>query len=159
MIDYGIALPHYRLHVVPAVVALASPTWQREVWLDPDQFENLDYVVHVLFDDFCEADNPSRWLGQSLRTEEETELMARLGAAYDAVQGAVGADAEDEAYLDSPSWPAVVAAAARLAQVLVTNDLTALSKLHEAGHRWPSESEQKTPEAGTPQTSTPSPQP
>ncbi|MGW7412115.1 SCO4402 family protein [Streptomyces sp. NPDC054863] len=150
MIDYGIALPHYRLHVVPAVVALASPTWQREVWLDLDQFENLDHVVHVLFDDFCEADNPSRWLGQSLRTEEETELMARLGAAYDAVQDAVGADAEDEAYLDSPDWPAVVAAAARLAQVLVTNDLTALSKLHEAGHRWPFESEQKVPEAGTP---------
>ena len=81
MIDHGIALPYYRLHVVPAVVALVSPTWQREVWLDPDQPENLDYVVHVLFDDFCEADNPSRWLGQSLRTDEEVELMAHLGAA------------------------------------------------------------------------------
>ncbi|MEU3491170.1 hypothetical protein [Streptomyces massasporeus] len=52
MIDHGIALPYYRLHVVPAVVALASPTWQREVWLDPDQFEDLDYIVHVLFDGF-----------------------------------------------------------------------------------------------------------
>ncbi|MEU3355178.1 hypothetical protein [Streptomyces sp. NPDC037389] len=135
MIDYGIALPYYRLHVVPAVVALASPTWQREVWLDPDQSENLDHVVHVLFDDFCEADNPSRWLGQSLRTEEEAELMASLGAAYGAVQDSAGADAEDEVYLDSPGWPAVISAAARLAQVLVANDHTALSKLHDAGYR------------------------
>ncbi|MCF2533166.1 SCO4402 family protein [Yinghuangia soli] len=137
MTDHGIALPVYRLHLVPAVVALASPTWQREVWLDPTRFENLDYTVHVLFDDFCDADDPRPWLGQSLRTEEEVDLMAHLGAAYGAVQDAVGADARDEVYLDAPGWPAVMAAAARLAQVLVANDLAALDALHNAGHRWP----------------------
>ncbi|MEV7724359.1 hypothetical protein AB0P15_06440 [Streptomyces sp. NPDC087917] len=134
MIDHGIALPQYRLHVVPAVVALAGPTWQREVWLDPGRFENLGHTVHVLFDDFCDADDPSPWLGRSLRTEEEVELMARLGAAYGAVQDSVGADARDEVYLDSPGWSAVVAVAARLAQVLVSNDHVALSNLHDAGH-------------------------
>ncbi|MEV7189195.1 hypothetical protein [Kitasatospora sp. NPDC093102] len=137
MIDHGIAYPYHRLHVVPAVVALASPTWQREVWLDPNQLEDLDYIVHVLFDDFCDAKNPSNCLGFSLRTEQEVELMARLGADYMAVQNAVGASAPDEVYLDAPGWPAVLAAAARLAQVLVENDLTALNNLHEAGHRWP----------------------
>ncbi len=63
--------------------------------------------------------------------------MGRLGAAYGAVQDEVGAAARDEVYLDSPGWPAVVAAAARLAQVLVSNDHSALSKLHDAGYRWP----------------------
>ncbi|GGP93777.1 SCO4402 family protein [Streptomyces melanogenes] len=155
MIDHGIALPYYRLHVVPAVVALASPTWQREVWLDPDQPENLDYVVHVLFDDFCEADNPSRWLGQSLRTDEEVELMAHLGAAYGAVQDSADADAADNVYLASPGWPVVVAAAARLAQVLVTNDHTALSKLHDAGYRWPLGTEKEAPGAVTNQQEQP----
>ncbi|MFF2523427.1 SCO4402 family protein [Streptomyces liangshanensis] len=121
MTDHGIALPHYRLHVVQAVVSLASPTWQREAWLDPDRFEDLDHVVHVLFDDFCDADNPLPWLGQCLRTEEEVGLMARLGAAYGAIQEAVGA-AADKAYLESPGWPAVIVAADRLAQVLVSND-------------------------------------
>ncbi|WP_237291457.1 SCO4402 family protein [Streptomyces sp. Sge12] len=90
MIDHGVALPSYRLHVVPAVVALASPAWQRDVWLDPDQHEDLDHIVHALFDDFCNADDPQPWLGQSLRTEQEVELMARLGTAYGAVQDAVG---------------------------------------------------------------------
>ncbi|MER8100987.1 hypothetical protein [Kitasatospora sp. NPDC094016] len=141
MIDHGIALPYYRLHVVPAVVALASPTWQREVWLDPDQFENLDYAAHVLFDDFCDASSPRPWLGQCLRSEEEVELMARLGAAYSAVQDSVGAAAGDEVYLDSPGWSAVVAAADRLAQVLVSNDHSASSKLHDAGYRWPLDTE------------------
>ncbi|WP_424534952.1 hypothetical protein ACOZ38_32880 [Sphaerisporangium viridialbum] len=45
MIDHGIDFPQYRLHVVPAVVALASPSWQREVWLNPGEFEDLDYAL------------------------------------------------------------------------------------------------------------------
>ncbi|MFI9360737.1 hypothetical protein ACIG5E_06705 [Kitasatospora sp. NPDC053057] len=137
MIDHGIAFPNFRLHVVPAVVALASPTWQREVWLDRDQFEDLDHVVHVLFDDFCDAHEPARFLAGSLRTAEEVELMSCLGAAYGAVQDAVGASSPDEAFLDDPGWPAVVAAAARLAQVMLSNDYRALAALHEAGHSWP----------------------
>ncbi|WP_393063337.1 hypothetical protein [Streptomyces sp. LN549] len=60
-------------------------------WLNPDQFEDLDYTVHVLFDDFCDADNPLPWLGQCLRSEEEVALVASLGAAYGAVQDLVGA--------------------------------------------------------------------
>ncbi|WP_232248187.1 SCO4402 family protein [Streptacidiphilus rugosus] len=150
MIDHGVALPHYRLHVVPAVVALASPTWQREVWLDPDEFEDLDHTVHVLFDDFCDAHHPRPWLGQCLRSEEEVELMGRLGAAYSAVQDSVGGTARDEVYLDSPGWPSVVAAAARLAQVMVANDHSALSKLHDAGHRWPLDTRPVAMEPGVP---------
>ncbi|AWS44042.1 hypothetical protein [Streptosporangium sp. 'caverna'] len=141
MIDHGIEFPQYRLHVVPAVLALASSSWQREVWLNPDEFENLDYVAHVLFDDFCDARAPRSWLGKSLRTDEEVSLMADLGAAYSQVQELVGATAGDHAYVESPGWPAVLAVAARLAQVLVTNDLTALSKLHDAGHHWPPSTE------------------
>jgi hypothetical protein len=137
VIDHGVDFPQYRLHVVPAVLALASPSWQREVWLNPDEFEDLDYVVHVLFDDFCDARAPRSWLGKSLRTDEEVSLMAELDAAYSEVQESVGATAEDGAYMESPGWPAVLAAAARLAQVLVRNDLIALSKPHETGHRWP----------------------
>ncbi|MFD9166929.1 hypothetical protein ACFVZ8_33830 [Streptomyces sp. NPDC059558] len=146
MIDHGVAMPSYSLHVVPAVVALPSPAWQRDVWLDPDQHEDLDHIVHVLFDDFCNADDPQPWLGQSLRTEQEVELMARLGTAYGAVQDAVGAGARDEEYLAAPGWAAVVTAAAGLAQVLVANDHVALSKLHEAGYRWPLDTEPSSPE-------------
>ncbi|MFG3015851.1 hypothetical protein ACGFZB_36490 [Streptomyces cinerochromogenes] len=65
------------------------------------------------------------------------QLMARLGAAYSAVQDSVGAGARDEEYLAAPGRPAVVTAAARLAQVLVSNDQAALTNLHDAGFRWP----------------------
>ncbi|MFJ9567929.1 hypothetical protein ACIRQQ_48950 [Streptomyces fuscichromogenes] len=131
MTDHGIELPVFRLHVVPAVLALASPSWQRDVWLQPGEFENLDYVVTVLFDDFCNADDPVPWLGKSLRTEEEVALMKELGAVYSAVQEDIGRGAPDEVYLDAPAWGNVIAVAGRLAQMMVTNDLQAAALLHE----------------------------
>ncbi|MEU8033225.1 hypothetical protein AB0C13_32140 [Streptomyces sp. NPDC049099] len=85
MTDHGVELPAFRLHVVPAVLALASPSWQRDVWLQPAELEDLDYVINVLFDDFCNADDPAPWLGKSLRTEEEVTLLKELGTAYSAV--------------------------------------------------------------------------
>ncbi|WP_179851442.1 hypothetical protein [Streptomyces sp. Ag109_G2-15] len=37
------------------------------MWLQPDEVEDPDYVVNVLFDDFCNADDPAPWLGKSLQ--------------------------------------------------------------------------------------------
>ncbi|MFI8179753.1 hypothetical protein ACIF70_04415 [Actinacidiphila glaucinigra] len=130
MTDHGIEFPVFRLHVVPAVLALASPSWQRDVWLRPEEFEDLDYVVNVLFDDFCDADDPAPWLGKSLRTQEEVTLMKELGEAYSVVQEQVGRGAQDQDYLDSPEWGSVIKIAAKLAQVMVTNDLQAAALLH-----------------------------
>ncbi|MDX3354546.1 hypothetical protein PV703_14765 [Streptomyces sp. ME01-24h] len=130
MTDHGIEFPVFRLHVVPAVLALASPSWQRDVW-QPEEFEDLDYVIHVLFDDFCNADDPAPWLGKSLRTEEEVTLMKELGKAYSVVQDQVGHMAPDQDYLDSPDWALVITIAAKLAQVMVTDDLQAAALLHE----------------------------
>ncbi|WP_405766308.1 hypothetical protein OG539_13680 [Actinacidiphila glaucinigra] len=130
MTDHGIEFPVFRLHVVPAVLALASPSWQRDVWLRPEEFEDLDYVVNVLFDDFCDADDPAPWLGKSLRTQEEVTLMKELGETYSVVQEQVGRGAQDQDYLDSPEWGSVIKIAAKLAQVMVTNDLQAAALLH-----------------------------
>lgn len=131
--DHGIRFPHYRRHVVPAVLSLASPSWQREVWLDPAEFENLDYVVHVLFDDFCDAHDPGGWLGASLRTTEEVELMAQLGRVYSAVQDEVGPTSPDEVFMAAAGWAQVMSVAARLAQVMVDNDLAAAAAVAEGG--------------------------
>ncbi|WP_425276649.1 SCO4402 family protein [Streptomyces diastatochromogenes] len=112
------------------MLALASPSWQRDVWLQPEELEDLDYVVNVLFDDFCNADDPAPWLGKSLRTEEEVTLIEELGTAYSAVQESVGRGAPDRACLDAPGWGIVITIAARPAQVMVTNDLQAAA-LHQ----------------------------
>ena len=124
-------LANHRVHVVPIVLALASPPWQHEVWLDPSSFENLDHVFHTLFDDFCDADEPERYLGVSLRTEEEVALMRELGIMLNAAAAEAPNDTDAE-YLQAPSWPRVVAVAGRLAQVMVANDLKELAAVHDA---------------------------
>ncbi len=117
---------NHRVHVVPVVLAPANPPWQRDVWLDPSKFENIGHVFHTLFDDFCDADEPERFLGISLRTEEEVTLMRALGIVLNAAAAEAHNDTDAE-YLQASAWPEVVAIAGRLAQVMVSNDLRLLS--------------------------------
>ncbi|MGW7420699.1 SCO4402 family protein [Streptomyces sp. NPDC054813] len=127
-------IANHRVHVVPVVLALANPSWQRDVWLDPSTFEDLDHVFHTLFDDFCDADEPERYLGVSLRSDEEVVLMRELGAALNAAAAEAPNDTNAE-HLQSSAWPDVVAIAGRLAQVMVTNDLRELATLLEDAAR------------------------
>ncbi|MFJ9588893.1 hypothetical protein ACIRSD_34770 [Streptomyces acidicola] len=55
--------------------------------------------------------------------------MRELGVALNTV-AAEAPDDTDAEYLQAPSWPEVVAAAGRLAQVMVANDLKELTALH-----------------------------
>jgi hypothetical protein len=121
-------MANHRVHLVPVVLALANPPWQRDVWLDPSAFEGLDHVFHTLFDDFCDADEPERYLGVSLRTDEEVVLMRQLGAALNAAAAEAPGDTDAEC-LQASAWPEVVAMAGRLAQVMVANDLRELAAL------------------------------
>lgn len=121
-------IANHRVHVVPVVLALANPSWQRDVWLDPEVFEDLDHVFHTLFDDFCDADEPERYLGISLRTDEEVALMRELGVALNAAADEAPNDTDAE-YLRASVWPEFVAVAGRLAQVMVANDIRELAAL------------------------------
>ncbi|MFJ9590489.1 SCO4402 family protein [Streptomyces acidicola] len=121
-------IANHRVQVVPVVLALANPPWQRDVWLDPSAFEDLDHVFHTLFDDFCDADEPERYLGVSLRSDEEVDLMRKLGVALNAAASEAPNDTDAE-YLQASVWPEVVAIAGRLAQIMVANDLRQLAVL------------------------------
>ncbi|WP_257033440.1 hypothetical protein [Streptomyces sp. Ag109_G2-15] len=125
-------IANHRVHVVPVVLALANPPWQRDVWLDPSAFEDLDHVFHTLFDDFCDADEPERYLGVSLRSDEEVVLMRELGVALNAAAAEAPNDTDAE-FLQASIWPEVVAIAGRLAQVMVANDLRELAVLLDEG--------------------------
>ncbi|MFK0184571.1 hypothetical protein ACIQV1_10205 [Streptomyces rubiginosohelvolus] len=131
MDDDRVIMARARIHLVPAVLALANPPWQRDVWLDPEVFEDLAYVIHTLFDDFCDAEQPERYLGIGLRSEEEVVLLRELDRALTVAedQAPGGFDAE---MLRVEGWAEVVAVAGRLAQVMVANDLGELLALQEA---------------------------
>ncbi|MFJ6610011.1 hypothetical protein ACIQPT_06985 [Streptomyces sp. NPDC091289] len=148
MDDDRLIMARARIHLVPAVLALANPPWQHDVWLDPTVFESLDLVCHTLFDDFCDAEHPERYLGIGLRSEEEVELMRELDIALGIAEANAARDTAEE-LLRAEGWTEVVAVAGRLAQVMVANDLHELLAIHEAhtadAHRgeegWPSSHE------------------
>ncbi|AWL87253.1 hypothetical protein AB0H24_04490 [Streptomyces globisporus] len=131
MDDDRVIMARARIHLVPAVLALANPPWQRDVWLDPEVFEDLEYVIHTLFDDFCDAEHPESYLGIGLRSEEEVVLLRELDRALTVAedQAPGGSDAE---MLRVEGWAEVVSVAGRLAQVMVGNDLGELLALQEA---------------------------
>lgn len=122
-------LANFRVNLVAKQCWLWPTPWQQAVWLDPSTFENLDHIFHVLFDDFCDADQPEQYLGISLRTDEEVTLMRQLGSALNAADAEAPNDTDQE-YLQATTWPEVVAVAYRLAQVMVSNDLSELVALH-----------------------------
>ncbi|MFJ2849922.1 SCO4402 family protein [Streptomyces rubiginosohelvolus] len=131
MDDDRVIMARARTHLVPAVLALANPPWQRDVWLDPEVFEDLGYVLHTLFDDFCDAEHPERYLGIGLRSEEEVVLLRELDRALTVAEDEAP-DGSDAEMLRVEGWAEVVAVAGRLAQVMVGNDLGALLALEEA---------------------------
>ncbi|WYB31284.1 hypothetical protein V6574_18145 [Streptomyces sp. SM1P] len=131
MDDDRVIMARARMHLVPAVLALANPPWQRDVWLDPEVFEDLGYVLHTLFDDFCDAEHPERYLGIGLRIEEEVVLLRELDRALTVAEDQAPDDSDAE-MLRVEGWAEVVAVAGRLAQVMVANDLGELLALQEA---------------------------
>ncbi|MFD6203624.1 SCO4402 family protein [Streptomyces rubiginosohelvolus] len=131
MDDDRVIMARARMHLVPAVLALANPPWQRDVWLDPEVFEDLGYVLHTLFDDFCDAEHPERYLGIGLRSEEEVVLLRELDRALTVAEDQAPDDSDAE-MLRVEGWAEVVAVAGRLAQVMVANDLGELLALQEA---------------------------
>ncbi|MET8605175.1 hypothetical protein ABZV92_16670 [Streptomyces rubiginosohelvolus] len=131
MDDDRVIMARARIHLVPAVLALANPPWQRDVWLDPEVFEDLGYVLHTLFDDFCDAEHPERYLGIGLRSEEEVVLLRELDRALTVAEDQAPDDSDAE-MLRVEGWAEVVAVAGRLAQVMVGNDLGELLALQEA---------------------------
>ncbi|MFF4944987.1 MULTISPECIES: SCO4402 family protein [Streptomyces] len=131
MDDDRVIMARARIHLVPAVLALANPPWQRDVWLDPEVFEDLEYVIHTLYDDFCDAEHPERYLGIGLRSEEEVVLLRELDRALTVAEDQAPDDSDAE-MLRVEGWAEVVAVAGRLAQVMVANDLGELLALQEA---------------------------
>ncbi|MFJ6510161.1 hypothetical protein ACIQMO_07950 [Streptomyces sp. NPDC091406] len=131
MDDDRVIMARARVHLVPAVLALANPPWQRDVWLDPEVFEDLDHVIHILFDDFCDAEHPERYLGIGLRSEEEVALFKELDRALTVAEDQAPGG-YDEEMLRVEGWAEVVAVAGRLAQVMVAQDLGEILALHEA---------------------------
>ncbi|MGW6526444.1 SCO4402 family protein [Streptomyces sp. NPDC054962] len=122
----GVEFPDVRLNVVSVLESLADTGHQHRVWLDrgpapDDAVDNLDLVVHVLFDDSRVLEDPEETVGEVLRSRDEARAARALAEVLGPLVDELG-DVGDEVYLASPRWPAVVTAARDVLDAMRADD-------------------------------------
>lgn len=122
----GVEFPDARLNVVAVLESLADTGHQRRVWLDrgpapDDAVDNLDLVVHVLFDDSRVLEDPEETVGEVLRSRDEARAARALAEVLGPLVDELG-DVGDEVYLASPRWPDVVTAARDVLEAMRGDD-------------------------------------
>jgi hypothetical protein len=95
---------------------LASPEFQQERWIGashdrPGEIHGLSIVTDFVFDDTDLAKSTAETLGYILRDELEVTAVRHVGQAMEHLYDREGLNKEEVAYVNSPYWPKVVAAA------------------------------------------------
>lgn len=103
-----VEFPDVRINVVAALESLADQGHQQRVWRDrmpraDDGVDNLDLVVHVLFDDSRVLDDPEPPVGEVLASAREVRAARELAEVLGRLIDELG-DVGDEVYLASQRW-------------------------------------------------------
>lgn len=119
--------PHMRDAVISALMSLSRPEYQQSQWgkYDPEVpfYEDLNIVVHTLYDDCEVLPSPSKAVG-SIIAKEEVIPLREVDLALGPLLDELG-DRPDAEYVADPRWPNVVRAA--------SNALAAMRRSDEAG--------------------------
>jgi hypothetical protein len=107
----AIKYPAMRREVVRALASLADVGYQERAWLHhdyppPTQYDDLDLVVHQLFDDNCVLPDPETRVGTVLFEGDEVTALWRLGEVFSPLIDRLG-DVPDVEYQAATEWPEV----------------------------------------------------
>ncbi len=110
----SVDFPAMRLEIVGALASLADREYQERAWLlqrfeVPGRFEDLDLVIHILYDDTEVLPDPHSGIGAVL-FEGEAPALQNLGIRLSPLLARLG-DSPAEMYLASAEWDSVVSAA------------------------------------------------
>lgn len=115
-----------RMELIEHLRALSDYDYQIDCWINgkcPDGIEHdeLDYLIHFIFDDTELAVNPKRLIGLLLKNENEANLIQDVCNKIEFVFIKYGTNLTDDEYIKCPEWRKVVDAA-RLAYQAVSTD-------------------------------------
>lgn len=118
-----IEFPYVRDQVIDALQSLASARRQ-ERWGVVEEgvnyYDDLDLVVHVLYDDASVLPRPGESVGTIIYLEE-VPAFSTLGDIFSAMIADLG-DVKDEVYLADSRWNRVMECAASVLQVMESCD-------------------------------------
>jgi hypothetical protein len=95
---------------------LSNQAYQRRVWIkhvpeDNIYNDEMDYIIHFLYDDTHLGENSNATVGSILRNSEEAELVKQLIVSLDVIFAKYGINLEGADYIKVPEWAQVVTCA------------------------------------------------
>jgi hypothetical protein len=107
--------PDMRTRLIEYLKDLSDIDYQKNHWgvfdAKSGTYDELDSVVHFLFDETALANNPAELIGWSLYSLDESASIRKLIDALEAVFEANGLNLSDQEYLVTQEWPLVLKAA------------------------------------------------
>jgi len=102
-----------RNELIGYLKGLSDREYQKRCWVlknCPNGVENdeLDYVVHFLFDDTQLGTNPESLIGYILKDDVEVEAIKSICYELDSIFEKYGYDLSDDDYINLPEWTNVI---------------------------------------------------
>jgi hypothetical protein len=115
-----------RGYIEDALESLSDLEYQRRCWhFDPNNpnfYDDLDLNVHILYDDWMVLPDPASCVGYALFPDEVEPFLALEQVFGPLLADLIQQNAPNEAYLEDPRWPSVVAAAGKALEAMRYND-------------------------------------
>lgn len=119
--------PHMREELIGHLKALSNRGYQESVWVRGEAqpgviHDELDYVVHFIYDDTCLGEDPDAAIGWFLLGEAEAKSIRDLVRLLDSLFAKYGLNLTDEEYIGKSEWGDVVAAAEISKNLLLSSE-------------------------------------
>ena len=105
-----VAYPSMRAEVAVALASLADIEHQVDAWLHradpPSNYDSLDMVVHVLYDDMAVLPDPEKRVGTVVHEGDEVRALLALDQVLGPVLARLG-NTQERVYLGVSEWPEV----------------------------------------------------
>lgn len=137
-----IKYPYMRKELIVNLRALADSTYQERVWVRIEQpvanyEDNLDAVVHFIFDDMSLDTHLEQAIGDILCNDDEAQVVRDVVEKLNKVLNSRDMNATDEEYISSPHWPEVVRVAKK-AYTFLTAGQQPEGMFEDIKNGWPS---------------------
>ncbi len=111
-----IEFPWLRFQLIENLKSLSNIEYQDRDWIkrshqDNAAFDEMDYIIHFLYDDTELAENPQDYIGKILQNNNEVESLKKLTASLDVIFSKYGFNLDGPDYIRLPEWAQVVESA------------------------------------------------
>lgn len=118
--------PEIRKELIDYIHGLSDEKYQYQAWVEGIRpgggHDELDYVVHFLYDDTDLADNPESMIGWVLVGKNESDVIVKVVSSLNVVFDKYGTELSDKEYIIKEEWIGVINAAKEAERILLSSE-------------------------------------